>query len=189
MKYRIKKVKLDKGLYLEWEEQNGGNRTWDVCSLNSKEQARPELYDAIYAMRRHVVDICELPESAFKRLMIKSVTITHKDEGRGIVISATKELTHSRAPLCLNTPHKSEADEGEFAMSKNLIADMERLIDEAARYINGDRAQGKIFKLHEDDDLGDAAGADDSDVWDEPGQGDLGDYDFEESDRDRPHVA
>ena len=183
MKYRIKKVKLGKGIYLEWEEKNGNaNNAWDKCSLHSKEQARPEFYNAVYSMRRHVVQICEMPEAVFKKIDIKSVTITHKDEERGIVISATKELEHTGAPLCLNTPHKSEADEGDYAMGKALIDDMNALIEEAARYINGDRAQGSL-KLHEDDEFdAEEEDADDMDAFDGIDPDEPDEYGYDEDD-------
>jgi len=99
-------------------------------------------------MAHHIVQICELPEDDVNKIEARSVSLSYGEDGSGVVISGIKELESNVSPMCLNTPYKPEnAPEGmeECAMSCALQDDIEKLCEEAFRYINGDRAQQNLF--------------------------------------------
>lgn len=143
--YRITKIKISKGKWcLAWEIYNPDTCNWDGYSLASKDKARKEFVDRMKVMANHVVEICEFPDSAIKKIGISGVTINYKDDNKYLVITAAKLLEASKAPLILNTPPRPEVAEEDgddsYTMSSELIDDLTALEEEAWRYINGDRA-------------------------------------------------
>ncbi|MBR3622028.1 MAG: hypothetical protein IKN43_01595 [Selenomonadaceae bacterium] len=66
-----------------------------------------------------------------------------------LVITAQKELEYSNSPLILNTPARPQEPEyaltEEFCWSDELADDIEKLKEEAWRYIKGERAEMSLF--------------------------------------------
>jgi hypothetical protein len=77
----------------------------DKITLESSEMPSMAVIGALQAMARHMVDIAELPADWLDDLTIIGVTVTHTNDVQGLVITATRKLENSNAPLVLNTPH------------------------------------------------------------------------------------
>ena len=133
-------------------EQGPGNG--DKYSLTCREKARPEFYEALTAMAEHVLDMCELPESYLDRIQVRGVSYSYggDNDTMGAVISASMDLEKSYQALNLVTPHKASAmycpdtpDDEMQLLTGDCIDALEALMAECERYIQGDRAQGKLF--------------------------------------------
>ena len=146
---RMLKIKIKgKFVTLQWEQYQETTSNWDNHTLMCADPPRPELYTCMQKMAPHIVQICELPEDDANKIEARSVSLSYGEDGSGVVISGIKELESNVSPMCLNTPYKPEnAPEGmeECAMSCALQDDIEKLCEEAFRYINGDRAQQNLF--------------------------------------------
>lgn len=152
----MKKVKVTKEgkIFLIWEREiQSGN--YDEYSMQCSDQARPEFYNAMTALNKHVVDMCELPDSYLDRITTKSVSFSYggDEQVMGATISASMKLENSPAGLNLNTPHKAcdsynpeqPVEDPALLLSEKCVDDLDTLMDEAELYINGDRAQMNLF--------------------------------------------
>lgn len=153
---RLKKVKVtnDNKIMMVYEKQSKTG-AWDEYSFSCSEQARPEFYKAIKALAPHVIEMCELPDDYLSRIDVKGASFSYggMDEVMGATISAAMELNDSYCNLNLNTPHKASgsysegpADEMQL-LSDKCIKALDCLCEEAQLYIDGDRAQGKLFDV------------------------------------------
>ena len=154
---RILKIKIKgKFITLQWEHYQQSTKNWDGHALTSADPPRPELIEYMKKMGKHIVGICEMQESDINKVEAHSISMSYGEDGSGIVISGIKELEHNASPLCINTPYKPEfGPEGmeECGMSAELQEDMDKLFDEAFRYINGDRAQQNLFTNQEEQEM------------------------------------
>lgn len=151
---RINKVKVTKEGKVAIEYQIPRGVGFDDYSLKCSERAMQSFYDALLAFRESVVKLCELPEEFTERIIVKGVTYSYGGERdtMGAVIVAQLILNLSDGNLNLNTPHKavemynedSEPRE-EAVFDEDTIAYLEQLEAEAIRYVNGERAQGKLL--------------------------------------------
>ena len=151
---RIKKVKITKYNQVSMVYEDGpGN--FDEYSLTCREKARPEFYETMEALAEHVVDMCELPENYLNRIKVRGVSFSYggETEVMGAVISASMELKESYQALNLTTPHKASAmynpttpDDEMQLLTGDCIEALEALQEECMAYIEGDRAQGNLFK-------------------------------------------
>lgn len=153
---RMKKVKVTKEgkIFLIWEREiQSGN--YDEYSMQCSDQARPEFYEAMQSLDKHVIDMCELPDSYLDRITTNSVSFSYggDEQVMGATISASMKLENSPAGLNLNTPHKAcdsynpeqPVEDPALLLSEKCIEDLDTLMDEAELYINGDRAQMNLF--------------------------------------------
>ncbi|WP_196607355.1 hypothetical protein [Pectinatus frisingensis] len=145
---RITKIKIKKEkIFISYQESNSGRENeWDEYSLRCCDLARPELYETMKKLDAQVCDICELPEEYEKRITTTGVTFIYNDETGvwGIVLTAQMDLDTNPAPLNLNTPYKSNTGE-DYTLSDTCARILAKLSEECFLYINGDRAQGKLF--------------------------------------------
>lgn len=149
--FRISKVKSKKGrVYIEFEDKEKDNQ----FTMNCKEKARPEFYQAFRDLRIHVRDICELPEKDLDRITVTGVSFNYggPNETMGATLIATKVLDYSHQELNLITPNKAsemynpEADLDEKQVFTEECVDcLKKLQEECDRYIRGDREQGNLF--------------------------------------------
>lgn len=149
MNKRVTKVKVKKGIYyFAWEEYQSSTTNWDAHTLTCKDKPRDELLTAMVALVPHVLDICEFDKENAKDFMVSGVTWSYTDDNQYVTLTAQKKLEFSRAPLLLNTPVRPEnaGENGDvaFCMSGELMDDLEKLQEEAWRYIMGDRAQQEL---------------------------------------------
>lgn len=153
------KIKFSKGkVELAWTDE-GASRTI-THELSSFDEPLAEFDDALQALAGHVLDVCELPLAWGEGLKVIGVSFSENDhQGRGIVVTATKKLTQTNAPLVLNTPHMSE--EGSAGMSRldsEVIGQLDRLEEEARRYHTGHRAQPDMFSKKPEESAAEPAG-------------------------------
>lgn len=152
-----KKIKVKDGkIFLEWHvDKNGGFDNYDTYTMECREQARPELYEALHKLAEEMRKICELPntDEERKRLCVKGVSYAYNDkEGiMGAVLIGSRELYDSVAPLNVNTPCLWEAAKDEKQeMTQDMYDLLYELQEECQKYISGDRAQMSLFKKEED---------------------------------------
>jgi hypothetical protein len=153
---RMKKIKLtsDKKISMAYEKQNKA-KGWDEYSFTCSEEARPEFYTTVKSLAPHVLDLCELPDSYMDRIEVRGVSFSYggEEEVMGATISAQMKLNYSNCSLNLNTPHKASASYsgGEVddmqVLSDKCIKALDVLTDECQLYIDGDRAQGRLFEV------------------------------------------
>ena len=146
MNGRITKIKAKKGEYtFSWEVYQESTKNWDKHTIVCKDPPREELKERLQVMANHVTEICEFEQGATKKIAVSGIAVSYNDDNRYLVISALKDLAHSKSPLVINTPVRPELPDGdcgaEFCMSDELVRDLEILEEEAWQYINGDRAQ------------------------------------------------
>lgn len=138
---RITKIKIKKEkIFISYQESNSGRESeWDEYSLRCCDLARPELYETMKKLDAQVCDICELPEEYEKRITTTGVTFIYNDETGvwGIVLTAQMDLNS-------NTGNDGQED---YALSNTCAHILAKLSEECFMYINGDRAQGKLFDV------------------------------------------
>jgi hypothetical protein len=125
---------------------------YDLFTFECNDEPHPDLNFKLQGMAKHLIEICELPSD--RVVTVNSVTCTHKDmDGQtvhGLVISGTRALNTSDAPMCLNSPHKTNVPyaEDQDASDKNLsgtcLSDLALLADEVFAYVDGKRSQGEF---------------------------------------------
>ena len=154
---RFNKIKVDgkTRICLDYDELVGDGKT-NEYSMKCVDRARPEFYDLLQALRRHVAQICELPTkpSDIARMEVRGISLSWTNDIMGVVITALKELKRSNSPLVINTPHmpvEPYSDDGDptKCLDRHCVEGVENLISEARRYLEGDRAQIDIFQEEE----------------------------------------
>lgn len=154
---RIKKVKItpEKKIAMIYEKRSKSSGM-DEYQFACSEAAKPEFYKALENLAKHVIEMCELPESYLPKIEVKGVSFSYggETEVMGATISAAMELKNSYAKLNFNTPHKAsemynsnnEPDEKQL-LAEDCVSDLEVLQKECRAYINGDRAQASMFNV------------------------------------------
>jgi hypothetical protein len=153
---KIKKTKEGK-IFLEYQEQNP-NGQYDNYSFECTEAALPEFTQALSALAPDMLELCELPEDRLSRITVKAVSLAYSGdkEVMGACISGCMELLLSNCPLNLNTPFKPSGSYNDNPpaddqiLSGVTVSRIEKLCDEARRYLRGERAQGNLFKAWEE---------------------------------------
>lgn len=148
---RITKVKSDGSkVRLEYERTHEG-RDPDEFTLQCCDVPLPAFTEALQALAADVVAICELPADALTTITVRGVTVTWTHDVMGACVTALKALKTANAPLVLNTPHlPSESYSGAEGdpnpvMPAGMVSRLSTLLNEAVRYLNGDRAQGDLL--------------------------------------------
>lgn len=85
------------------------------------------------------------------KVIVKGVSLSYSGDNdvMGATISCQKRLNSSNSPLMINTPHKfaekhSEGMNAEFLLSGGCVEALEALIEQAEKYLDGERAQLKL---------------------------------------------
>lgn len=133
--------------------ENERNGVSDILSIKTKDAPRKALTDSLQAMAKHLVAICELPESWLPSISVRGIRCTYKKGIQGLVIRATRELEHANAPMAINSPHTTEElipESDEEVSSKNTFSahcldDLDDLTSRIFEYIDGDRMQIDAF--------------------------------------------
>lgn len=154
---RIKKIKITKEnkIQVAYEKQSKETRFWDEYSFTCSEPPRPELLTTLQALAPHVIDLCELPESYEKRIKVTGVSFSYggEKEVMGATIISQMKLNYSNCDLNLNTPHKISDSYTDYPASEEQLLScdcvnvLEKLCKEIKLYINGERAQMKLFAV------------------------------------------
>ncbi len=137
MKLRKLKLTNDCRVLVEYLTQRvtGGDDQHSVASLD---QPRPELHAALAQLIPHVLRICELPEDYGDEMSVTGVSCSYGDNGEGVTITARRGLSGCDAPLILNTPHVLLDDWASLGECVRVLG------EEAALYVQGERAQGRL---------------------------------------------
>ena len=150
---KITKVKSNNGkIEIHYSKRNSSlSSETDEFTLKCADRPLPGFDEALLALRQTVIDICEFTNEDPEKYEVFGVSFSWTDGVMGAVISAKKTLLDSNAPLCINTPHKPSEAYSEGADDSNLLGSsavtaLENLIEEAIKYVDGNRAQGNLFE-------------------------------------------
>lgn len=146
---RIIKIKVKKGEWtIRWQKKNEAAETYDTYEVTSKDPPLDELPKRLQVMANHVTEICEFPESATKNIVVSGISESYTDENRYLVITASRALSKSKAPMLINTPARPLYPEGDqdetFCMSRGCFEDLLAVEHEAMKYVRGERAQMQL---------------------------------------------
>lgn len=161
MKKIITKVKLRKEnkIHIEYkvERKINGKSDYDEFTLSCVDKPRPEFEIVFMDLRKHVLEICELPAdvSDIEKVIVKGVSFSYSESESGesimgATITASRSLSKSNASLIINTPHKFDTPHNDkqpktFLLTPECADLLNELIDEAEKYIDGNRAQLGLF--------------------------------------------
>jgi len=152
---KIKKTKEDK-IYLEYQEKNS-HEEYDNFMMECADAPLPDFGRSLNALAPDIGTLCELPKNSWPRITAKSVSLSYSGEKEvmGAVISGAMELLNSNSPLNLNTPFKASGSYNDGDPDPRQVMEyqtkvrIEKLCDEAKRYLRGERLQGDLFKKDE----------------------------------------
>jgi hypothetical protein len=145
---RVTKVKWDlKKVRIEYERIRPEGDP-DEFVIGCGDEPSRAFKDALAALRIDLNTICQFDPPL--DVTIRGVSFSWTDDIMGACITALKSLTTANSPLVLTTPHVPEKPYGETGGGPTMPAGMaerlERLIDEARRYIlGGAREQARLF--------------------------------------------
>lgn len=141
---KIKYSKKDEKTTIEYEKHSSKiEGAFDEHKIISWDDPLDSFLNTLNALKPHVFEICEF-EGDEDDLEIKGVSFSWTQGIMGAVITACKSLTTSNSPLVLNTPHLPSEDYSgsnpeALILSRDAIDDLEALIEEAKKYIKGER--------------------------------------------------
>jgi hypothetical protein len=119
----------------------------ESLSITSPENPLPEFKTAIAALVPLILGICHLPLEYAANLVASGLTLTEK----GLVtIQGKKSFDDASGPLNIATPLRfldTPEEEGTYspALSDEQVEIINEVIEQAKRYILGERAQGVLF--------------------------------------------
>ena len=135
---QLRKVGLrNEEITIVWEDRPLANSDTTVShELTSKDAPSPEFRDAMDWVVVPVLRLLELPEDYGEGMGFRSLSISSKADGRrGFVVSCTKPIAATNAPLNVSTPHVAEASEDdETGESRGVPEDLMEAIGEILRY-------------------------------------------------------
>ena len=144
VKYDGSKVRIEYTV----DRKDGGES--DEYSVVSGDKPLPSFTDALQALSMAVADICELNREASSCIDVRGVTFTWKSDIMWACITGLKSLKTTNSPLVLNTPHLPESaysgnpDDGSPCLPRAAAQLLYSVLEEAKRYLNGDRAQATL---------------------------------------------
>lgn len=148
---RIKSVRLssENKVSISYQvEREGGS--YDEFSMTSSDAPLPSFLEALSELRKHVVDMCELPDTDKEKIVVRGVTFSYggEDEIMGATIIAQKKLSRSNTDLNINTPHKAAEyysgngnGDPKQLLSDDCVDDLNVVMNECEKYIRGKRQQ------------------------------------------------
>jgi len=158
MSRQITKVKLgkDSKIRIEYRIERivKDNRDYDEFALNCVDKPLPEFELAFLKLRKHVLEICELPvdDTEIAKIIVKGISFSYSGENdvMGVTITASRTLAKSNAPLIVNTPHKfdkphNENQGTEMCLTDDCYAALAELLEQTEKYLDGERAQLEMF--------------------------------------------
>jgi len=151
MELQINKVKYDRkaGQVTIEYEQVGIDEV--KITLKSNDEPLPELVDCFNNLIPYVETICQLPDGYCNDAEIRGVSLSWTNGVMGVVVTCLVPLDNANSPMVINTPHvpaEQYSEGGESpVLSKNVVIVVEELINEAEKYINGERKPDSQLKL------------------------------------------
>lgn len=153
----IKKIKWSESagrITINYEKNTNDNMVEYTATFS--EQARPEFYEAFQALDIDVLAILDI-DIALERIHPYGITL--KDNKSGLIqaiISAKMDIPLHNTSTALNTPMLIEqsddnANDGSY-FNKDTVYKIKKIIEEAIIFINGNRAQMKLFEQEKEED-------------------------------------
>ncbi len=115
----------------------------------SAQAPRPEFTKALQAFLGYVIDVLQLPESYEVGMRVIGVSISESENtGKGLVVTALKDIDAAQAPAVFNTPFIPETTPNEdgHALPASTLRLLAQLEVEAQSFIDGKRAQQELFE-------------------------------------------
>ena len=121
----------------------------DEFDLTSRDNPLPSFAKALDALAPVVCAICGLPDGYKEGLTANGAYISAVAGVDAVTLVASKQLPDNNRPFNISTPLRlMSAPETEGAANPPLlekqISAIQEVLDEAKRYVKGDRAQGQI---------------------------------------------
>lgn len=122
-------------------DQNG-----DEFDTKFKDHPLESFPAAMAALIPPALDLLELPLAYDHNMTASGISFSDTDGIMGAVVTLQKTLVGAHSPLVLNTPHLAEEPYGESGdasclLPEKLVDALQECIDEAGRYIRGERSQ------------------------------------------------
>ncbi len=140
----IHRVRLTRRhVIIDWLTPEGSH------GLKLKDNPLPEFRTAIENLSGLVLEILHLPTDYGAGLTATGVTVTDKQDTQLVTITAKKEITDCNSPFNIATPLRFldlPKEEGSYSppLSAHQVALVEAVLNEAKRYVKGERAQGTL---------------------------------------------
>lgn len=142
---RIQKVKRKDGVWTIVEIEGEGSTVESETVHKISDEPHPDLPGAMADLVPHARKILEWPSSyAEDRISVSSVSFSKSEStgAEGAVITGSVTLLDCDTPFSWNTPHLTFDN-----FSKAAHDALENLRTEAAKFLNGKRAQGNLFEV------------------------------------------
>lgn len=108
----------------------------------------PSFLRAIDALNPHVATLCELPSSEAKKISATGITVSPDGDNSLALIVARKAIKKGKRIMNIATPllpmYGDDENKALDHMDKHEAAAVEKVINEALKYLAGERAQGQI---------------------------------------------
>jgi hypothetical protein len=166
---RITKVRLrQRAVVIEYASEK------ETHTLTSRDNPLPSFVKAVENLKPLVLSILHLPADYGDKMKTTGLTMAEKQEAELVTIVAQKELPECHSPFNIATPlrflaHPEEAGSYSPALDDKDVAVVLDVLEEAKKYVKGDRAQGQL-PLESPD------GGDEEEGEAEPAQGDVLDF-------------
>lgn len=148
---RIRKFEIGRRqvFNITYEKDNENTGGCDTLQLKCAEYPRPELIEAVKELSPYITEILELPDYCKDRLMAKKLTYTYNEKTAeiGVTITAKFYIPNAGTFIKVKAPKRVinyETPTSEIPFTPECSEIIEQLTTEILRYIDGDRAQGKL---------------------------------------------
>jgi len=168
---QISKVRLkQRAVVIEYSSEKESH------ALTSRDNPLPSFVTAVENLKAIALGILHLPAEYAEKMKTTGLTLVDKQETQLVTIVAQKELPECHSPFNIATPLRFMAHpetEGSYSppLTEKEVAAVQEVIDEAKKYVAGERAQGQL-PLGKDEDADD----DTEDGKQEPQAGDVLDF-------------
>lgn len=151
----VQKVRLTRSkVAVEYKTPTGESH-----SLECSDAPLPSFVAAIHALAALILDVLHLPSDYGEHLTPTGLTLTDKQEAKLVTITGKKDLPDAHAPFNIATPLRFLAHpetEGSYSppLTDDQVALVEEVLEEAKKYVKGERAQGQLPLDSTDDEEG-----------------------------------
>lgn len=126
----------------EWRQAD------DEYAVTFHDNPLPSFYKALEALAPHVCSLCDFPAKDAEKITPTGVTLREKGENTLGLITAKKKIKKAGRVFNIATPilamWSDDENKGADHMEEDEAKAIDKFAKEAKRYIQGDRAQGKL---------------------------------------------
>lgn len=133
---------------IHWTVPNGQDR--EESSLKSEDAPEQAFIDALEALKDDFLEACELPktEKFREKVTLSTISVSRDVHGRrGFIMSATVKVAsgaYSISTPRLRAPADETDAESPVLLDEHAMERIEAMIDEAIRYVKGNRTQMEL---------------------------------------------